>query len=126
MSGTDDKAGLRAALLAIRKNYPSAETAVFQTSDQDWYGFNLEKVILTGGGRLSEQVEPSVFGQLCDDVWGDVCDIDWDGVMGEDYGGQATIDISSFLAATSEPDISFPTAIASRINNRRENFGEAQ
>ena len=102
VSDTHDRHDLRMALLTIREAFPSAETAIFQTSDQDLYGFTLEEVIITNGCKLSEQDGAERFGQLFDAVWADICNIRWDGVMGEDYGGKATIDISSFLAATTE------------------------
>lgn len=102
MSDTNDRRNLRMALLSIREVFPSAETAIFQTSDQGLYGFNLKAVILTSGCKLPEQDDVGTFGRLLDDVWNDVCDIDWEGVMGEDDGGEATIEISSWLAATAE------------------------
>jgi hypothetical protein len=107
VSYADDSHNLCKALLKVRSAFPTAETVIFQTSDQDLYGFNLEEIDLSNGGRVREQDGVDAFIHLMDDVWGDICNISWDGEMRENDGGKADISISAYLAQqTSE----FPSA----------------
>ena len=81
---------LARAVDAILAAFPTAVTAHFQASDQDYYGFNLVDVELPGG-QLASEMHADQVQTLVDQVWSMVGDIDWDGVMGEDDGGAAVI-----------------------------------
>jgi hypothetical protein len=88
----DDETNLRAALHTIRRAIPQAATALFQTSDQDAYGFVLEDVILIDATSLGDS-DPTTLEALKDDVGQYIRDMAWDSTMGEDRGGAAAHDV---------------------------------
>ncbi len=75
------------AIEAIRQAHPTAVTATFETSDQNYYGFFLTGLIDSEG----EEIEPTdaVQGEVNEYVEG----LDWDGVMGEDVHGYASVEL---------------------------------
>jgi hypothetical protein len=87
-----DWRNLNDAIAKIRRAFPDAKSAQFQTSDQDTYGFTLYDVI--GADDSPVSAENGAWDALLDDVNNSVGDINWDDVMEEDEGGFAEIDLA--------------------------------
>jgi hypothetical protein len=89
----DDESNLRNALRTIREAVPQAARAQFQTSDQDYYGFNLTDILLADGTSAMDPQDTTEFDRLSNDLFDYLCNLSWNGVMGEDRGGAADLEI---------------------------------
>ncbi|WP_157441386.1 hypothetical protein [Actinoplanes awajinensis] len=85
-----DQEALNAALRTIEEQVPEAVKVSFQTTDQDYVGFELAVVELSSGKDLAD-VAPLRFAEVAGSVWPLISGIGWDGVMGEDAHGNATL-----------------------------------
>lgn len=85
-----DGEALQTALELIRSRFPEAISASFQTSDQDFVGFELAGVSLADeyleAGRSVE------LDALAAEVWPLLSGIGWDGVMRESRLGEVTLE----------------------------------
>lgn len=72
------------ALILIRRKYPTAVSADFETSDQNHYGFLLMQVTLEDGTEIEDEA-------LRDELEPYISDLDWDGAMEEDEHGYTTL-----------------------------------
>lgn len=89
-----DENALKTAIKMVKQREPYAVRVLLETSDQDYYGFVLNDVVLAGpDAPLLSDVDEDRLELLREDIWEHICNLTWgrSGVVGEDKGGYADI-----------------------------------